>query len=38
MELNNFCDIGSIKWKATNVLATLEAKEQHVKIQPALSS
>jgi hypothetical protein len=29
MELNNFCDIGNIRWKATNVLATLEVEEQH---------
>ncbi len=36
--LLNFGKVGSIKWKATNVLWTLEVEEQCVKIQPPLSS
>ncbi len=27
IKLSNFCDIGSIRWRAISVLVTLEAKE-----------
>jgi hypothetical protein len=33
-----FCDIGNTRWRVTNVLGTLKAQKQCVRIQPSLSS
>jgi hypothetical protein len=36
MELSNFCDIGSTKWKATNVICASRVEEQCVRIRAML--